>query len=126
MITFSSKGSFNNTYKFLGFLHRRDYLKSLDQFGKKGVAALSAATPKRTGKTASSWGYEIENKLNSIKITWTNDNLTTQNTPVAVLIQYGHGTKSGVYVQGIDYINPALKPVFDNIADQIWKEVEEN
>ena len=126
MITISSKGSFDNTYRFLGFLHRREYLKSLDSFGRMGVEALSSSTPKRTGKTAASWGYEIKRKLNSIQIIWTNSNLTTQNTPVAILIQYGHGTKSGAYVQGIDYINPALAPVFDDIADKIWKEVENN
>ena len=126
MLTISSKGSFDNTYKFLGFLHRREYLKSLDEFGKMGIEALAAATPKRTGKTAASWGYEIKRTVNSIEIIWTNSNLTTQFTPVAILIQMGHGTRSGAYVQGIDYINPALKPVFDKIADKIWKEVEDN
>jgi hypothetical protein len=123
MITISSSGSFKNTYKFLGFLHRREYIKNLKKFGERGVQALSEATPVRTGKTAASWGYEIDNKLNSIKITWTNSNLTTQNIPVAILIQYGHGTGAGVYVQGVDYINPALRPVFDEIGDEIWKEV---
>lgn len=126
MITISSKGSFDRTYKFLGFLHRREYISSLNDFGKMGVAALSAATPVRTGKTAASWGYEIKNKLNSIQIIWTNSNLTTQGVPVAILIQYGHGTNSGVHVQGIDYINPALEPVFEEISEQIWKEVKEN
>lgn len=125
MIKFESKGSFKNSYRFLQFLARRKYLEKLDEYGKMGVEALSAATPVRTGKTAASWSYEIDTSLNSVKITWTNSNMAYGNTPVVILLQYGHGTKSGKYVQGRDFINPALRPVFDNIADQIWKEVNE-
>ena len=126
MIKLSSKGSFKKSYRFLEFLFRGEYLRRLNEYGQKGVEALAAATPKATGKTAASWGYEIKEKLNGITITWTNNNLTSTGIPVAVLIQYGHGTRRGAYVQGIDYINPALAPIFSEIADSIWKEVEEN
>lgn len=125
MITITSKGSFTKTYRFLEFLKRREYLKRLNSFGQQGVETLAAATPKATGKTSESWSYQIEEKLNSINITWTNSNLTSSGTPVAILIQYGHGTRSGVYVEGIDYINPALKPVFEEIGKSIWREVTE-
>ena len=91
-----------------------------------GVDALAKATPKKTGKTAASWSYEIKERFNSVEITWSNNNLTNTGVPVAVLIQYGHGTKVGKYVKGIDYINPALKPVFELIADQVWEEVDRN
>lgn len=126
MIKLSSKGSFKKSYRFLEFLLRGEYLRRLNEYGQQGVDALMAATPKNTGKTAASWGYKIDEKFNSVSITWTNTNLTNTGVPVAVLIQYGHGTKSGKYVKGIDYINPALQPVFDKIAESIWEEVEEN
>lgn len=81
------------------------------------------ATPKDTGKTSQSWSYTVSITKDSASIIWTNDNVTTDGTPIAVLIQYGHGTKSGSYVKGIDYINPAMKPIFDKIANEIWEEV---
>ena len=126
MIKLSSKGSFKKSYRFLEFLNRGEYWRRLNEYGQKGVDALSAATPKASGRTAASWGYEIKEKLNGITITWTNNNLTSTGIPVAVLIQYGHGTRHGAYVKGIDYINPALAPIFLDMADSIWEEVVEN
>ena len=93
-----------------------------EKYAKEGVQALSAATPIRTGLTASSWYYEIESNETETAIHWLNSN-TNKTIPIALLLQYGHGTNHGGYVQGIDYINPALKPIFDKIADKAWKEV---
>lgn len=122
MITIEHKGNFEKTYSFLKRISKRDIFKNLDMYGQEGVEALSAATPVRTGATANSWGYEIHSSGSSISIVWTNSNVN-KGVPIAVIIQYGHGTGTGGYVQGIDYINPALAPVFDDIADRIWKEV---
>lgn len=95
----------------------------LHKYGKQGVEALELATPKDTGKTASSWSYEIEKTADGYNLVWNNDNMAEPGMPVAVLIQFGHATKSGSYVRGIDYINPALSPVFEKIADNILDEV---
>ena len=122
MITFVQKGDFGSTKKYLKALERMDFADALDVYGAKGVAALQAATPKDTGETASHWGYQVIQKKNSIAIEWTND-YAPYGVPVAILIQYGHGTRNGGYVKGIDYINPALKPIFDEIAEGIWEEV---
>ena len=94
----------------------------LNKYGAKGVQALTAATPVDSGKTASSWGYELENNGTGWSIHWTNDNIN-QNVNVAVILQYGHGTGTGGYVAGRDYINPALAPIFDEIANEAWKEI---
>lgn len=122
MITLTAKGDLDKTYKFLDRILKRDFYSRLEVYGQEGVTALSQATPKRTGKTANSWVYEIDRGLNSVSISWKNTNVN-QGYNVAVLIQYGHGTGYGKYVQGIDYINPAIRPVFNNIANNIWKEV---
>lgn len=122
MVTFKHKGDFKKTTRFFGLVIRREYLKDLDKFGRRGVAALSAATPIDSGKTAESWNYEIRNSGGSISIYWTNSNIN-DGVPIAVILQYGHGTRNGGYVQGRDYINPAIRPVFDNIADSAWKEL---
>ena len=122
MITFMQRGNFNNTEKMLRSAIRGDYASVLAKYGQEGVAALSAATPKRTGLTANSWYYDIETSGNTTTITWCNSNVGT-GVNVAVILQYGHATKNGGYVQGIDYINPALAPIFDKIADAAWKEV---
>ena len=124
MLSLQSKGSFKNSTRFLQILSGLGAPTKFDKYGRKGVEALQRATPKRTGKTADSWNYEIDNSLNEIKITWTNSNKAENGQPIAILIQYGHGTGWGKYVQGRDYINPALKPIFDEMADDIWKEVE--
>ena len=116
-------GSFKNTYKFLDRLAARDYLKNLHNLGLRGVAALAAATPVDTGMTAMSWDYDIIEEDGRIKIVWTNENVDDTGTPIAILIQYGHGTRNGGYVVGRDYINPAIRPVFDQIAEEAWLEV---
>lgn len=99
-----------------------DLYKKLDELGQRGVEALSAATPKRTGRTAASWGYEIKKGRGHATLAWTNSNFN-DGEQIAVLIQYGHGTGRGTYVQGVDYINPAMRNVFQEIADEIWEEV---
>lgn len=123
MITFSSTGSFRNTESFLSKMLHNDISRQLDQFGARGVDALASATPTSTGKTAESWYYEVTRTKSGFSLTWKNHNVDETNVPVAILIQYGHGTRNGGYVQGRDYINPALRPIFDEIATSIWKAV---
>lgn len=111
------------TEQYLEKLQKKDYLRILEQCASKGVEALASATPKKTGKTAASWTYEVEYGADKTSIYWKNDNVTRDGDPIAILLQYGHGTGTGGYVVGQDYINPAIKPVFDNIADEVWKAV---
>ena len=120
-VTVTQKGDFSKTEKFLAHAKDPDFLDKLDKYGRMGVNALRQATPKDTGKTADSWDYIIRKTTNTATIIWTNSNVN-KGVNVALLIQYGHGVRGG-YVQGIDYINPALKPVFDKIAKNAWKEV---
>lgn len=122
MIKLEAKGDLSKTYKFLDRILKRDFYRRLEEYGERGVSLLSSATPVRSGKTASSWEYEIDRGLDSVAIYWNNTNINDGHN-VAVLIQYGHGTGWGGYVEGIDYINPTLKPLFDKMADEIWKEV---
>lgn len=122
MVTFKHRGNFNKMEKFLNKMQRRDYLNTLDKYGQMGVEALAAATPVDTGKTAQSWTYEIERTRDRTTISWLNTNINN-GVNIAVILQYGHGTGTGGYVQGRDYINPAMRPVFDDIAEQAWKEV---
>lgn len=121
-VTFRHRGNFNNTEKFLNRVKGREYLNILDMYGQMGVEALAAATPVDTGTTAASWTYEIERTATSTSIFWINTN-TNQNVNIAVILQYGHGTGTGGYVQGRDYINPAIRPVFDKIAEEAWRGV---
>ena len=123
MITIKSKGDLSKTYNFLKRASRRDFLSKLDQYGKEGVSALSAATPVDTGKTAASWSYEINQTPTAVTITWKNSNVVN-GVPIALILQYGHATRNGGYVQGRDYINPAIRPIFDKILDSAWKEVK--
>ena len=125
MIEVRGTGDFKNIEKMLGKAAKGLDLKGiLDKYGKRGVAALASATPKDTGKTANSWSYEIvDNQDGSISIIWSNSNIVNGWANVAVLIQYGHATRSGGYVQGIDYINPAMRPIFDELAKDAWEEV---
>ena len=113
----------NKTDRFLANAKSQKYFNILDRYGKKGVSALSSATPIDQGNTAGSWTYEVSITNSSARITWSNSNLTSQGVPVAILLQYGHGTGTGGYVSGRDYINPAIKPIFDDMADAVWKEV---
>ena len=122
MITISSSGSFENTEKFLKRMTDKSIFDSLSRFGEEGVQALASATPIKTGETSRSWTYEIEKTSTSWAIIWSNTNVV-DGVPIAVLIQVGHGTGTGGYVAGRDYINPALRPVFDRIDDSMWKEV---
>lgn len=121
-ISIRHKGDFEKTTNFLIKMSKRQFLKRLDAYGQMGVNALKAATPVRTGKTASSWAYEIRQNGSDISLVWTNSN-ESRGVPIVFYIQYGHGTKSGRYVQGYDFINPAIKPVFDQIKKDIWGEV---
>lgn len=122
MISFSSSGSFDKTIRALQKMQKLDLRKIASAQAQKGVKALSASTPIDSGLASNSWGFEIEQKSNSLTITWTNSDVEN-GYPVAVMIQYGHGTGTGGWVQGIDYINPAMRPVFEEIAETLWKAV---
>lgn len=122
MITFRQKGDFKKTEKFLKKSLGRDYRSVLEKYGRQGVKALSDATPVDTGATAVSWYYEIIQNESSISIVWKNRNIVN-GIVIAVILQYGHATRNGGWVEGRDYINPALKPIFDELAEAAWKEV---
>lgn len=121
-IKFTSRGSFNKTERFLAAVGKLDISKVLKNQGEAGVRALSAATPEDSGLAASSWDYEIRQNGRSVSIIWTNSDIES-GFPVALMLQYGYGTGTGGYVQGRDYINPVMKPIFDEIADTVWKAV---
>lgn len=122
MISFNQKGDFSKLSNFLERMKEGVRIGELDRYGREGVAALSAATPKDTGLTASSWYYKIERNSGSISISFHNSNIQN-GVPIAIILQYGHGTGNGGWVQGRDYINPAIQPIFDKIANDAWKEV---
>lgn len=122
MITFSSQGDFSRTFKFLNKMKTFRIENILKKYAEQGVSALQAATPKDSGLTASSWSYSIEAGRESATIYWSNSNVN-KGVNIAVILQYGHGTGTGGYVQGRDYINPAMRPVFDKIAEEAWREV---
>lgn len=121
-IVISHKGSFSKTIRFLQKIRDKQFLAKAKKYGEQGVEALREATPRDTGKTAESWGYEIHSTGHSFTISWVNSN-ENHGVYVAVLIQYGHGLRGGGYVQGRDYINPAMRPIFDQIANELWLEV---
>lgn len=123
-ISVSQSGDFQHMERFLQRAVRGDYLKILDQFGSEGVAALAAATPTDTGATAASWDYEVRTTNNTGELVFTNSHIN-KGVNIAIILQYGHGTGTGGYVQGIDYINPALRPIFDNILRAIEKAVND-
>ena len=122
MIVFRHKGDFSKTKKFLEKAKYAVRYSDLDRYGREGVAALRSATPVDTGLTANSWYYKIERGNETTTISFHNSNIQN-GVPIAVIIQYGHGTKNGGWVQGRDYINPAIRPIFDAIANNVWKEV---
>ena len=122
MITFRHKGNFNKLTVFLEKADRTARLKDLDKYGREGVAALASATPVDTGLTASSWYYEIKRQNGVVSLNFCNSNVNN-GIPIAIILQYGHGTRNGGWVEGRDYINPAIQPIFDKIADEAWKEV---
>ena len=122
MITFRQKGDFSKLDKFLNNLRKPFNTAILEHYAQEGVQALSSATPKDTGLTADSWYYEITENNGSVTISFNNSNVN-KGVPIALVLQYGHGTRNGGYVEGIDYINPAMRPIFEKLADQAWKEV---
>ena len=122
MITFRQKGDFSKLTRFLERAKEAVHLGDLDKYGRAGVAALASATPVDSCETASSWYYEITNKNGSAVISFRNSNVQN-GVPIAIILQYGHGTGTGGWVQGRDYINPAIQPIFDQIANNAWKEV---
>ena len=123
VVMFRQKGDFRRTSDFLKRVNRLNLDAILNQYGQEGVEALRAATPKDTGTTANSWNYAVHKGTGSITITWSTSNIVDGVT-IAVILQYGHGTRNGGYVQGTDYINPAMKPIFDKIAQRAWEEVK--
>lgn len=122
MFSVTSKGDFAKTIQGLKKMSSNEIFKTLDAAGRSGVAALSAATLKDSGETSQSWNYRVEKTKGSWSIEWTNSHMAG-SAPVAILLQYGHGTGTGGYVAGRDYINPAMRPVFDKIAADVWKAV---
>lgn len=122
MITFRQKGDFSKLSRYLEKVKEAAKVGVLDKYGQAGVAALSSATPVESGLTAQSWHYEIEHTKSSAVIRFLNSNVN-KGVPIAIILQYGHGTGTGGWVEGRDYINPAIQPIFDNIAEDAWKEV---
>lgn len=122
MISFRQKGDFSKLTSFLERAKETVYLGDLNKYGRQGVAALASATPIDSGETAESWYYEIENNKESATITFYNSNVQN-GVPIAIILQYGHGTRNGGWVEGRDYINPAIQPIFDQIVDDAWREV---
>jgi hypothetical protein len=122
LIKISSEGDFSKTFKFLEKMEKFKVEHILEKYGSKGVSALSSATPIDSGLTASSWTYVVEVKSESATIHWMNSNIN-KGVNIAVILQYGHGTGTGGYVQGRDYINPAMRTIFDQIAEEAWREV---
>lgn len=130
MIRVSVKGDFKNTEKYLKGVASKDYRSILEKYAIKGLKALIEATPIDTGVTADSWGYKIQNDTKGVTIEWFNINTIDgyayggQGTPIVILLQYGHATGTGGYVEGYDFINPAIRPVFDELSQELWEEVK--
>lgn len=122
MINITNSGSFKNLENFLAKNKRKDLRSILNRYGQLGVQALSAATPSDSGETSESWSYEIIVKDGAYTVSWNNSH-SADEVPIVVLLQYGHATRNGAYVNGVDFINPALKPIFDQIANDAWREV---
>ena len=122
MIRIKHKGDFRNTERFFGTAVKATPRQILERYGRAGVIALASATPMESGETAAAWDFEIIENSNGFSIFWTNANIN-KGVNIAVILQYGHGTGTGGYVEGIDYINPALRPIFDQLADEAWREV---
>ena len=122
MIRFRHKGDFSKLTRYFERLKEAVKLSSLDKYGREGVAALASATPVDSGKTAGSWYYKVEHSKESASVSFYNSNIN-KGVPIAIILQFGHGTRTGGWVQGRDYINPAVQPLFDEIAESAWKEV---
>jgi hypothetical protein len=122
MISFRQKGDFANLTRYLEKVKNTSSVVDLDKYGRAGVAALASATPMDTGQTANSWAYKIERTKGTATISFYNTNIQN-GVPIAIILQYGHGTGTGGWVEGRDYINPAIQPIFDNLANEAWREV---
>ena len=122
MISFRHKGNFSKTQHFLERAKGAVRLGILDKYGREGVNALASATPVQSGETAGSWSYEVSHDSGGATLTFSNSHIN-QGVPIAIILQYGHGTGTGGWVQGRDYINPAIQPIFDKLANEAWKEV---
>ena len=122
MIRFESKGDFSRSIKWLTKLQRAEFYKRVNAIAAQGTSALASATPVDSSKTAQSWSHEVKITRTSCRIEWHNSNVN-QGVPIAIILQYGHGTGTGGYVAGRDYINPAIRPIFEKIAEDVWKEV---
>lgn len=122
MITFRQKGDFSKLSRFLERAKETVHMGDLDRYGREGVAALASATPVDSGLTASSWYYEIARTKEGVTISFKNSNIN-KGVPIAIILQYGHATRNGGWVEGRDYINPAIQPIFDRLANDAWKEV---
>lgn len=121
-LTFSHSGGFQHLENFIARMLKNDLYSALEAYGQAGVDALRSVTPNDTGETAASWRYVITSENGKWSVQWTNDHMA-DGTPVVILLQYGHGTGTGGYVRGYDFINPAIQPIFDDLAESIWKEV---
>lgn len=124
MLSISSNGSFSKLHKYLESQKTRRFVSCLDEYGKLGVEALRNSTPIDTGETAASWEYEIVHSTNSVEIIWKNRKKTNEGTPIVLLLQYGHGTKNGTWVEGVEFVNSSLEPVFKDLADRLEREVK--
>ena len=122
MVRFKHKGDFSKTTRYLMRLKETARIKILNKYGEKGVAALASATPKETGRTAESWTYKIISKQGFASIEFHNTNIQN-GVPIAIILQYGHGTGTGGWVEGRDYINPTIQPIFEQISQEAWREV---
>lgn len=122
MIKFRHEGDFSKLTGFLEKAKRTVRIGNLDRYGREGVAALASATPVDSGETANSWNYEIKHENGSVAITFNNSHFN-KGVPIAIILQYGHATGTGGWVEGRDYINPAIQPIFDKIANDAWREV---
>jgi len=123
MVTIRHRGSFKRAEKFLAEMSKKDYTATLRRFGELGVQALAEATPKDSGKTAEMWSYELKRTETGYELYWKNRH-TNEGVNIAILLQYGHGTRNGAFVRGRDFINPAIRPVMDQMAEEIWEEVK--
>jgi hypothetical protein len=123
LITVSERGSFKNTERLLKKDIRKETIRVLQSLGQRGVDALSAATPVRTGKTAASWRFEVNSIGKRVILSWHNDNKTSKGDNIVILLIRGHGTSSGYYVRGNDFVTPAMEPIFEEIAQKAWLEV---
>ncbi len=121
-VVFKQRGGFTKVESFLKSEPTKRIMQILEKYAQEGVRALAIATPKDTGETSESWSYEITSTKDSVGITWINTNYRN-GAPIAILLQYGHATRQGGYVQGLDYINPVIKPIFDKIEREVWREV---